>query len=125
MGAWICVHAGALIGVGILTAFVCFVLTGCIAAGYDSSTTTETRPDGTVVVTKHRHGNYTDTRAAGDAAMGMLGEIDWQSLAQNPLLKVAGGVFGAGALTLGGLIHSRGKSVGRNQVRAAQHKATV
>lgn len=29
VGAWICVHAGALIGVGILTAFVCFVLTGC------------------------------------------------------------------------------------------------
>lgn len=83
---------------------------GCVTAGVHNDTTTERFFDGLgkvvrEIVTKRQGGNYTDTRAAGQDAMGLLsgvGGLQGLVTAVGP-----GGLIGVGASVLGllGIAH--------------------
>ena len=85
---------------------------------YDSHTT---HTGAVSTKTTDRNASYIDWSSAASIAGAMAENVDWKGLATDPLvLGVTGGLAGVFGI-FAKLVHSNGRSKGRNEIRAAMH----
>lgn len=93
-----------------------------VPPGSNIEISTHTTKTGAVTSkTTDRSANYIDWSSAASVAGALAENVDWGAMLKGPLGIILGAA-GVGTLGVGKLIHSNGKSKGRNEIRAATHK---